>query len=127
MDKETKRRNNIISGLHGRILQERGASPTKSTLLDKSGHPVDRGFGEGINGGPRGALLPSPGNRRGQKVGPETAEPVQTPATHLTLMTPDQICPSLDIAVCNEKYESKMMPEQDLMLYSEVIGQIGFP
>ena len=66
--KETKGRNNIISGLNGRILQERSASPTKSTLLDESGHPVDRGFGMGIrsiDGVPGGALLPSPGSRRG--------------------------------------------------------------
>ena len=34
-----------------------------------------------------GALLALPDSRRSPKVGPETAEPVKTPSTHLTLMT----------------------------------------
>ena len=92
--KETKGRDDIIRGLNGRILQERRASATKGSLLDESGHLVDRGLGEGIRCNDsilRGTLLHLPGSRRGPEVGPKAAEPVQTPATHLTLMTKSMV------------------------------------
>ena len=89
--KETKGRD-YTSGLDRRILQERRTSPAKGFLLNEGEHTIDRGLRERvrhIDGVLGGALLALPDSRRSPKVGPETAEPVKTPSTHLALMTAD--------------------------------------